>query len=242
MKTLEQVAAIEATQRATEAAFEAVFQYLRSTESPTSEEAHAIIDRILDEAGCESPEGHIVAGGVHSAEPHEKGAGILNKDEPIVIDIYPRSKTTGYFADMTRTVCLGTPSAELVGMYEAVQEAQELAISLIRPGVRCMDIQQAVENYFIQKGFETSGVGTEFRFKEGFVHGVGHGVGLEVHELPHIGRKSDDTVTLEEGEVITVEPGLYYVHIGGVRLEDMVVVTAEGCRNLTKLPKQLVIL
>ena len=238
-KTPDEVAAIEETQRAVEAAMAAVVSYLRSTEIPTSEEAHAVINMVLAEMGCESPEGLIVAGGLHGAEPHEEGAGIVKRGEPIVIDIYPRSKKSGYFADMTRTVCIGEPSPRAQKMFDAVRGAQELAISMVKPGVACRDMQEAVERYFTEAGFITSGKGKEFPYAEGFVHGVGHGVGLDVHEAPRIGRTSADI--LMEGDVITIEPGLYYKDIGGVRLEDMVLVTKDGCRNLTQCSKEFVV-
>ena len=206
---------------------------------PTSEEAHSIIDRVLASHDCESPEGHIVAGGPLSAEPHERGIGALRPGEQIVIDIFPRSKKTGYFADMTRTMCLGAPSVQLQKMYDAVLGAQELAISMARPGAACKDLQDAVEKYFVDAGFITSGKGKEFTYAEGFVHSVGHGVGLEIHEAPRFGRHSDDI--LIEGDVITIEPGLYYKDFGGIRIEDMVLVTHEGYRNLTSCSKEFVL-
>src|SRR5262249_1047898 len=108
-KTVEQVAAMEETQRATEAAMQAVIDYIRTNKARTSEEVHAIIDKTLAEFDCESPKGHIVAGGLQAHEPHEHGTGVLRKHEAIVIDIFPRSKKSGYFADMTRTICVGKP-------------------------------------------------------------------------------------------------------------------------------------
>ncbi len=236
-KTTAQIEAMKAVQHATEMAMEAAISYIHSAEAPTSEEAHSIIDRILAENDCESPEGHIVAGGTDSAEPHALGAGLLPSDGPIVIDIYPRSKTTGYFADMSRTVCRGTPPPELEKMFDAVRVAQDVGESMLRPGAKCSDIQEAVEKVFTDRGYITSGEGKEFKFAEGFVHGVGHGVGLNVHEDPRIGRGSADV--LEEGDVVTVEPGLYYRAIGGVRLEDMLVITSTGYENLTNFSREL---
>ena len=238
-KLPEKVVAIEEVQRATEAAMGRVIKYLRTAPEPTSEEAHRIIDEVLESFDCESPEGHIVAGGPASAEPHELGNGFLKKGEPIVIDIYPCSKTSGYFADMSRTVCIGEAPDELHKMYVAVLGAQELAISMLKPGVKCKDIQEAVEKFFTDAGFITSGTGKEFPYAEGFVHGVGHGVGLRVHEAPKIGRKTEDI--LQEGDVITIEPGLYYKAIGGVRIEDMLLITPSGSRNLTNFPKGLLL-
>lgn len=238
-KSAEAIVSIQKVQYATEAAMKAVIVYLQLATRPTSEKAHEIIDTVLSTYNCESPEGHIVAGGVHSSEPHEVGNGFLKKHVPIVIDIYPRSKETGYFADMTRTVCRGVPSARLQKMYDVVFNAQKHALSMVKPGVTCIDIQNAVEKFFSDAGYVTSGKGKEFSFAEGFVHGVGHGVGSNIHESPHLGRKSTDT--LKEGDVITVEPGLYYKKIGGVRLEDLVLVTKAGHQNLTRFPKKLVI-
>ena len=238
-KGRDQIEAIEEVQRAVEAAYEAVTSYLRTAVAPTSEAAHAIIDEVLEAHQCESPEGHIVAGGFQSVEPHERGSGILAANMPIVIDIYPRSKRTGFYADMTRTVCSGQPSIELQRMYGAVLYAQQLAISMVAPGVACTDIQIAVERYFIDEGYITSGKGKEFRYAEGFVHSIGHGVGTEIHEPPRFGKGSEDI--LIEGEVITIEPGLYYKEIGGIRIEDMVLVTGDGCRDLTRSSKEFVL-
>ena len=235
-KTPEQVAAIEGACRATERALEAVIEYVRTSAKPRSEEAHSIIDRVLQERGFESPEGHIVAGGPENAEPHERGSGIIRKNAPVVIDIFPRSKESGFFADMTRTVFLGEPSPQLRNMHEAVLAAQELGISMLRPGVRCADVHMAVADFFAEAGYSTSGKGKEFPFAEGFVHGLGHGVGLEIHERPRLGRNSEDV--LEEGDVITVEPGLYYPDLGGIRIEDMFLITASGARELTRFPKE----
>jgi Xaa-Pro aminopeptidase len=236
-KTLESIMEV---QLATELAFDAVITYLRTADHPTSEEAHALIDAVLDAHDCESPKGHIVAGSLQSAEPHEFGHGELLKHVPIVIDIYPRSKRSGYFADMTRTVCIGEPTKALQKMYDTVLQAQELAFSLIKPDIVCHDIQKAVEQFFISVGYVTSGKGKEFGYAEGFVHSIGHGVGKEIHQSPHFGKKSFDV--LREGDVITIEPGLYYKDIGGVRIEDMVVVTADGFKNLTNYPKELTLI
>ena len=236
-KTQKQIVFILETQRITEVAMQAVIDYLQLSKTPTSEEAHAIIDRVLAEHGCESPQGYVVAGGRESSEPHEVGSGVLKDCEPIVIDIFPRSKFTGYFADMSRTVCIGTPPKRLKKMYNTVLDAQQLAIAMVAPGVVCSDIQNAVEKLFIKRGYETSGKGKEFAYAEGFVHGIGHGVGTSIHEEPRIG--TGTTGVLEEGDVITIEPGLYYKDIGGVRLEDMLLVTSDGYRNLTNFPKKL---
>ncbi len=238
-KTSVEIEMMQETQRAADAAMIAVMEYLRTSGAPTSDEAHAIIDRVLAAHDCESPEGHIVAGGVQAVEPHEKGHGPIEKGVSIVIDIYPRSKKTGYFADMSRTVCIGEPPAELQRMYDTTLEAFDLALAQAKPGVICRSIQESVEKFFADNGYETTGKGKEFTYAEGFVHAVGHGVGREIHERPHINRRSEEI--LQEGDVITIEPGLYYPHIGGIRIEDMVLVTRDGHRNFTSFPKGFIL-
>jgi Xaa-Pro aminopeptidase len=176
----------------------------------------------------------IVASGVHSSMPHHSGEGPIFADKPVVIDIFPRSQKNGYFGDMTRTVVRGEPSAELVKMYETVLRGQKLAIGMIRDGVRVRDIHSAVVEYFDSRGFETTMIDGKM---EGFIHSTGHGLGLEIHEPPRIGLGDE---VLETGNVVTVEPGLYYEKIGGVRIEDVVVVEKKGCTNLTKYPKRLI--
>jgi Xaa-Pro aminopeptidase len=234
---MEKVAAVEEAQQAAMAAMEAVVEYLASEPAPTSEAAHALIEQVLTEHDCESPEGHIVAGGAQSAEPHEQGSGVLLPHQPIVIDIYPRSKTSGYWGDMTRTVCIGEPPPELQRMYDTVLAGQELALGMVAPDVAGRDLHTAVAEHFVAAGYETSGEGKEFRFAEGFVHALGHGIDTEIHSTPVLSAHSDDVLAV--GDIITIEPGLYYPHIGGVRLEDTIVVTEAGFDNLTQFPKNL---
>lgn len=218
-------------QRATEQAMKKVIDYLKNSEKPNSETAHQIIDDILEKYNCESPENHIVAGGVQAIDPHEEGFGDLTPGTAIVIDIYPRSRETGFFADMTRTVCVGKSSAKLNKMYDSVLEAQNIAIKMLKPGRKCIDIQKKVEKYFEKNGYKTFGKGKEFKYSEGFVHGVGHGVSDILHDLPRIGRDTDDI--LKEGDIITIEPGLYYKDIGGIRIEDLFLITSYGFKRIT---------
>jgi Xaa-Pro aminopeptidase len=173
----------------------------------------------------------IVACGVHSSMPHHSGEGPIFVNQPIVIDIFPRSQKNGYFGDMTRTVVKGTPSVELKRMYRAVLKGQRLAISLIRDGVKAKEVHQAVVELFKKLGFETGNIDGK---QQGFIHSTGHGLGLEIHEPPRIGPGDD---ILREGNVVTVEPGLYYERLGGIRIEDVVVVKKDGCVNLTRYPK-----
>ena len=238
-KSKKDIEAIKKTVVAMESAMTAVITYLQESDVPTSKEAKEIVDAVLLKHDCESPENRIVASGRKTHEPHYMGEGVIERSQPIVIDIYPRSTETGFYADMTRTVCLGTPSAELVSMYAAVQEAHQASVSLLRPGARCRDIHRASAEVFERLGYKTSGVGTLFAYAEGFVHSVGHGVGLDVHEAPAMGRKSE--AVLLAGDVVTIEPGLYYKHIGGVRLEDLFLITETGYEQLTSLPLELAI-
>jgi Xaa-Pro aminopeptidase len=231
------VAGVTVAQRAAEAAMATVIEYLATTKEPTSENAHEIIDKVLARHHCVSPKGHIVASGPQLAEPHEAGSGIIPRHVPVVIDIFPQSTVTGCFGDITRTVCLGKPSSELVRMYETVRSAQALAISVALPGREARAVQQAVDDYFLSQGYETTGTGTEFTFAEGFVHGVGHGLGAELHGAPKITRRTTDMLSI--GDVVTIEPGLYYRHIGGVRLEDVVLVAEGNPQVLTEFPKEL---
>lgn len=199
----------------------------------TSESIRTAIEYKLLEFGCNS-ENTIVACGEKSSNPHWAGTGALAPNESIVIDIFPRSKTFKYYADMTRTVCKGTPSKELNDMYDAVLFAQTKALELVKPGINCSEIHNAVCDVFERKGYET----IKNNSKIGYIHSTGHGVGLDIHELPNVGNTD---VSLEVGNIITIEPGLYYPNIGGIRIEDLVVVTENGCNNLTKYKKQFVV-
>jgi Xaa-Pro aminopeptidase len=177
--------------------------------------------------------GPIVAGGAQGATPHDRGHGVLKAHQFIVIDSFPRH-ANGYWGDCTRTVLKGTPSNWHKEVYFAVLEAQNLALKLLKPGVDGRDIHQAVQSFFTKVGFPT---GTDDKGRPyGFFHGTGHGVGLELHDP---GPRTISTVScpLQAGMVTSVEPGLYYPTKGGVRLEDVGVVTATGFKNFNKLSK-----
>lgn len=174
----------------------------------------------------------IVACGVHSSMPHHTGEGPIFTGQPVVIDIFPRSQENGYFGDMTRTVVKGEPSKELEKMYQTVLKGQKLGISLIKHGARSKDVHSAIVEFFKKSGFETGMIDGK---QQGFIHSTGHGLGLEIHEPPRVSSGDD---VLEEGNVVTVEPGLYYEKLGGVRIEDVVVVKKDGCENLTRCAKR----
>ncbi len=244
VKSNEEVEKIKKTQDACNLAMKAAVEMINKSEivnghlnyrgfDLTAEQVRATIDHTLLEHGCEA-EGTIVACGKDSANPHWEGSGVLHADEPIVIDIFPRGKQSKYFADMTRTVLKGEASEKLIDMYNAVLEAQEAAIAMIKPGIRCGDIHKKVCDIFEEKGYATYKSGSTV----GFIHSTGHGVGLEIHEAPSVG---ENEVVLTQGNIITIEPGLYYPDIGGIRLEDLILVTADGYKNLTEMEKRFVV-
>jgi Xaa-Pro aminopeptidase len=199
----------------------------------TSEKLRAIIDcAILQASG--QPANTIVAGGRQACDPHERGYGPLRAHEPIIVDIFPHSQKTGYYGDITRTVVRGRASEAARQLYDTVGQAQKIAFKKVRANVPTGDVHRAVQEYFAQQGCPTRRRNGRM---EGFFHGTGHGLGLEIHESPRLGATS--TGRLRPGQVVTVEPGLYYPEIGGVRLEDVVLVTPNGARNLTRFEKVL---
>ena len=175
----------------------------------------------------------IVAPGLQAVNPHNEGSGALKANEPIVMDVFPQHARTRYFADITRTVVKGKASDKVGRMFHAVKEGQEIAYRMIKDGVDGSAVHQAILDSFDRQGFKT---GEQNGRMQGFFHGTGHGVGLEIHEPPRVSGKSD---ILRAGMVVTVEPGLYYADAGGMRIEDMIVVTKDGCRLLTEAPKLL---
>lgn len=204
--------------------------YLKGTPL-TSDRLKGEINSLLASMGYTAS--HTIAScGIHSSMPHHSGDGPVYADRPIVIDIFPRSQKSGYYGDMTRTFVKGTPSKELEKMYKTVLRGQRLGISLVKHGAKVSDVHRSILEFFEASGFETGYIGGK---NQGFIHSTGHGLGLEIHEPPRIGLGND---ILEEGNVVTVEPGLYYEKLGGIRIEDVVVVKKDGCTNLTRYPKR----
>lgn len=241
VKTGEEVAHIEAAQRATEEAVAAAHEALRRAtpregllwldgDPLTSERIKKLINVRLMERDCVAQH-TIVAGGEQACDPHNEGSGPLPADRSIIFDVFPRHATSRYFADMSRTVVRGRPSPELARLYRTVKDAQEEAITQIRDGADGAKIHQRICERFEAAGYRTGPVNGRM---QGYFHGTGHGVGLDIHEPPRISKTGS---ALQEGQVVTVEPGLYYPGLGAVRIEDMVLVTRDGCRNLTNYPK-----
>jgi Xaa-Pro aminopeptidase len=200
----------------------------------TSEKLRSIIDTAIMQANG-LPANTIVAGGLQGCDPHERGHGPLRANEPIILDVFPRSQKTGYFGDITRTVVKGRASESVRKVYDAVVRGQKTAFQMVRSGASTSDIHKTVLRFFTKEGYKT---GRNDGHMQGFFHGTGHGLGLDIHESPRMGPNSIGT--LKSGHVVTVEPGLYYPEIGGgVRLEDVALVTANHPRNLTQFERVL---
>jgi Xaa-Pro aminopeptidase len=179
----------------------------------------------------------IVSHGPQTAIGHDMGSGPIAPDEPIVFDLFPRDRATGCYADMTRTYVVGTPSDELVEWHGLCHEALQRAIAAVRTGVNGRALMELVCDLFQEHGHPTQLSKRPGQvLEDGFYHGLGHGVGLEVHERPSLGRVGDDLVA---GDVIAIEPGLYRNGWGGVRLENLVLVTDDGPEPLTQYPLDL---
>jgi len=198
----------------------------------TSELIRKVLHLALMGSDCLGRE-TIVAGGTQACDPHCIGSGTLRAHWPIVLDVFPVSMKTRYFADITRTVLKGKPSEKVKTMYRLVREGQEIGFKMLKPGVDGKAVHQAILSHFEKNGFKTGEVNGRM---QGFFHGTGHGLGLEIHEAPRVGGVND---ILQEGQVVTVEPGLYYLDAGGIRIEDDVLITATGCEVLSSFPRDL---
>jgi Xaa-Pro aminopeptidase len=243
IKTPDEVAAIRKAMRATEAGLQVAIDLLRAARIKdgwvmhagrrlTAETLRATLNAEVYARGC-IPAHTIVAAGRRGCDPHDEGGGPIRAGQPIIIDVFPRAEKTGYFADITRTVVKGKASEIVRDMYETVLGGQRMALRTIKHGAKSRDIHGAILDHFEARGFPTGEANGRM---QGFFHGTGHGLGLEIHEPPRIA--INDTV-LQAGMVVTVEPGLYYHPVGGMRIEDTVQVTRTGIRNLTRFPKFL---
>lgn len=245
IKSTEEIKAIQKSQQAAVNAMKAAIQQISSAKpgpqnklfigkTPlTSEEVRRTILRTLLDLDCTAEE-TIVAGGPQSADPHQRGEGPLYAGQPIVLDIFPRSGKTGYWGDITRTVCRGPAPAALKKQYAAVKAAQVAQLKILKAGVFADTIHKTGAELMEARGYKTETVN---RRPQGFIHGTGHGVGLEIHEAPRV--SSAVRRKLRAGHIVTIEPGLYYPDIGGVRIEDTVLVAKEGYKMLAPCKKQL---
>jgi Xaa-Pro aminopeptidase len=250
-KTEEEISHIQKTQSAVEAACAHAVVILEEAgirddgtlewggETLTSEKLRGEIDVELLRRGC-AADGTIVAGGPQGADPHAGGHGPLKAGESIIVDIFPVDLSTRYYSDMTRTFVKGEPNEGLQEMYDAVLESQEAALSMVKASVNGKDVHNKVAEVLHEAGYKTNVHDQEEGkpLTKGFFHGTGHGVGLEIHEAPRVSMADDELIP---GDVISVEPGVYDPEVGGVRIEDLVVVTEDGCRNLTSFPKRFVL-
>lgn len=239
-----EIRCLEESQAATEAAMELAIGMIRASEEGedrilqlageplTSEFIKIAVRSFLLEKGLQLGD-FIVASGDQGCDPHDVGSGPIRAGETIICDIYPQHMTHRYWGDMTRTVVKGQASEDQIRLHAAVLEAQETAISMIRPGACGREIHSKVQEIFEEAGFPTEKRDGQW---VGFFHGTGHGLGLDIHEGPRISAVGPP---LEEGMVVTVEPGLYYPGLGGCRIEDVVLVTADGCRNFNQASKEL---
>jgi len=238
-KTDAEVEHVRAAQKANEAAMARAEELIRGADVNddgelvrdgdvlTSEFVKQEIEIELLRHGCALDE-TIVACGRNAADPHDRGSGPLRAGEFVVVDIFPRDKASKYHADMTRTFLVGDPTDTQREWYEVTHEAMQAALDAVEPGATGEDVNQAVVDAYTDHGFPT--VYTDPETETGFIHSTGHGVGLDVHEQPSLSQGGGE---LRPGHIITIEPGLYDPDVGGVRIEDIVVVTEDGYENLT---------
>ncbi len=196
----------------------------------TSEILRAEIESAILRAGG-LPANTIVAGGKQACDPHERGSGPLRANQLIIIDIFPRDTKSGYFGDLTRTVVRGRANEEQRRLWTTVRAGQTLALKAMKPGKSGKAIHESVKQFFTEQGYPTEVRNGRWT---GFFHSTGHGLGLEIHEEPRFAK-----TVFKPGQVLTVEPGLYYPGLGGARLEDVVAVTKTGVRMLSRFPKAL---
>jgi Xaa-Pro aminopeptidase len=247
VKTDAELAGIRRAQKGADEAMDAARELLRRAEPRngsvvldgeplTCERVKHEILRVFGERGL-STDDFIVSHGAQSAVGHDMGSGPIAPDESIVIDIWPRDRESMCFADMTRTFVVGTPSDELREYHRLVYDALQRSLESVRPGVEGRSVFTEVCELFHEAGQPTQLSKQPGEVLDsGFYHGLGHGVGLEVHEQPWLGRAPGSLVA---GDVVTLEPGLYRHGYGGCRLEDLALVTEAGCENLTQFPYDL---
>jgi Xaa-Pro aminopeptidase len=233
-KSAAEVAGIRRAQAAADAAMGRAAEMLRSGSDLTSEDVRGEMIAVCRSHGTTLPADVIVASGAAGAVGHEAGSGALREGESIIIDIWPMDDESACYADMTRTFVIGDVPDELVEWHRLTLEALEATRAAVRPGVNGREIYDIACDVYEAAGIPTQRTKAEGQvLRDGFFHGLGHGVGLDVHEEPGLGRSGNDLVV---GDVITLEPGTYRQGYGGVRLEDLVLVTESGGETLTDFP------
>ena len=247
VKNQAELEGIRRAQRAAEAAMDAARELLRSAKRQngsllldgdplTCERIKLAVEQAFTANGAFADE-FIVSHGPQTAIGHDMGSGPIAPDEPICLDLFPRDRESGCFADMTRVFVVGEPSQELQEWHRLCREALDRAVAAVKPGVAGTEPYNITCDVFEERGYPTlrSKPPGEV-LQDGFYHSLGHGVGLEVHEEPTLGRATSELVA---GDVIAVEPGLYRHGYGGCRLEDIVLVTEDGPEVLTDYPYDL---
>jgi Xaa-Pro aminopeptidase len=247
VKNEAELAGIRRAQHAAEAGMTAARELLRAAERQngdlvlegeplTCERLKMAVEQAFTANGAFADE-FIVSHGPQTAVGHDMGSGPISPGEPICLDLFPRDRESGCFADMTRVFVVGEPSEELAEYHQLCREALEAAVAAVKPGVAGSELHRICSKVFEEHGYPTllSKQPGEV-LKDGFYHSLGHGVGLEVHEDPALGRGPGELVA---GDVIAVEPGLYRHGYGGCRLEDLVLVTEDGAEVLTDYPYDL---
>jgi Xaa-Pro aminopeptidase len=247
-KSEAEIAGIRRAQKAAEAGMSAARDMLRAAEAGngtltldgealTCERIKIAIAQAFTDHTCTADD-FIVARGEQGASGHDMGSGPIAPGEPVVIDLFPKDRASACYADMTRTFVVGEPSEEIVEWHRLVKEAVDRTIEPIKPGVKGRVLFDIACDIFEEAGQKTQRTKEPGKpLDEGFFHSLGHGVGLEVHEQPGLGLISEKE--LVAGDVVTIEPGLYRQGFGGVRLEDLILVTADGYENLTDFPYDL---
>jgi Xaa-Pro aminopeptidase len=246
-KNTKEIAGIRRAQKACEAALDASRELLRKAlpngaglevdgEPLTCERIKRVIEDVFADHDVEGSD-MIVSHGPQTAVGHNMGSGQIAPNETIVFDLFPRDKATGCYSDMTRTYVVGEPSDEVKEWHTLVKRALDTSTAGVKPGVNGSTLFEQVCEQFHEAGYKTQLHKEPGEvLEQGFFHSLGHGVGLEVHELPSLGRSGHELVP---GDVITIEPGLYRPGYGGLRLEDIVLVTDDGYEVLTSYPYDL---
>jgi Xaa-Pro aminopeptidase len=245
-KRPDEAEAIRKAQQAAEAAMNEIVRHLAAAEiregalwtdgrPMTTEWLSARASLVLGELGFACPD-MVIAGSPDSAMPHSRGAGQIRSGAPVVIDIFPVGRSNHYHGDLTRTVVVGDVPEEFRRMHAATLQALDAGIEMVRAGVPARDVHHAVCQVLVDRGYGTTTAGYEGHTDGPRMnHGTGHGVGLDVHEEPGM----RNTHPLEAGDVITIEPGLYQIGLGGVRIEDLGLVTERGFDNFTTITRSL---